>query len=208
NVEEMNRELVAVCGAAGLVYDCGCGGNLNSTIALVAEAPGEREGQQKQPLIGSSGRLVWDVLRRYGLTRNSVYSTNVVKRKLVSTADAHAVSTRDAKLVLPKGEIVMWRHILMQELSRLPNLKYVNVLGNYALDALSGCSGILKYRGSILPCAIDGRTVQVLCTLNPAYILREPKLEVVFRMDLDKLGRMRDGKIHAPPITCHINPTA
>ena len=45
-----------------LAFDCGPGGNLHSNIAIVAEAPGEREVQQRVPLIGGSGKYLWDIL--------------------------------------------------------------------------------------------------------------------------------------------------
>ena len=82
-INEMNNELRACVLGAGLAFDCGCGGKLDSTIAIVAEAPGERETQQRVPLIGGSGKYLWDILRRDRITRNDVYITNVVKRKLI-----------------------------------------------------------------------------------------------------------------------------
>jgi uracil-DNA glycosylase family 4 len=208
DIREANREIRVLVGAAGLVADCLCGGSVTSPIAFVAEAPGEREVQTKQPLIGNSGRLLWDVMRKDGITRNHVYITNVVKRKLVSAAEAHALTDKQNKIVLSKQELTAWRHILREELSRLPNLQYVVVFGNYALEALTGNSGILKYRGSVLDTVIDGRPIKVLCTFNPAYIIREPRMEIVFRMDCGKLKKLIEGTLHAPEIICHINPSA
>lgn len=206
-IMEANREISSLAGAAGLVVDCGAGGNPLSTIAFIAEAPGEREVQTKQPLIGNSGRLLWDVMRKSGINRNMVYTTNVVKRKLVSAAEAMTVNDRHNKAVLGNQELVAWRHLLTEELSRLPNLKYIVVFGNYAMEALTVCSGIIKYRGSVMPAMLPGKQVQVLCTFNPAYIIREPKMEIVFRMDCAKLTKLVEGKLNAPEITCHINPT-
>src|SRR5215469_12957983 len=78
SIKEMEHELRAAVAGAGLDFDCGCGGNINAPIAIVAEAPGERELQQHVPLIGGSGRFLWEVLRKDKLTRNDVYITNVV----------------------------------------------------------------------------------------------------------------------------------
>ena len=63
NIAEMNHELRTLAAAAGLDYDCGPGGRLDAAIAVVAEAPGERECHLKQPLIGGSGKYLWDRLR-------------------------------------------------------------------------------------------------------------------------------------------------
>ena len=207
NIREMNAELNAVIGAAGLVFDCGCGGDLRSSIAIVAEAPGERECQLKQPLIGGSGKYLWDRLRAAKTTRNDVYITNVVKRKLVSAAEGHNITDKQGKITLSKQERTHWRHILWEELSRLPNLQYVVALGTYALEALVGYDSITKARGSVFPLDINGRRVQVLATYNPAHVMREPRMEIVFRFDLDKLERLRKGEFHVPSISALVNPS-
>jgi uracil-DNA glycosylase family 4 len=198
----MNRELALRCAAANMAFDCGCAGNFNSEIAVVAEAPGEREVQIRQPLIGGSGKFLWDVLRKDGLTRNHVYSTNVVKRKLVGASDGHAT-----KIAIKKQELEHWRILLETELTWLPNLKYIIALGNFALEALTLNKGITQFRGSVIPISVSGRKVQVICCYNPAHILREPKLEVVFRMDCNKLTRLIKGEFNAPDIRAIINPS-
>src|SRR3954462_12588737 len=125
NIAEMNKEPRALVQGMGLAFDCGCGGKLDATIAIVAEAPGEREVQQKVPLIGGSGSYLWNVLRKDKLTRNDVFITNVIKRKLVSASDGLTLQSKAQKITMPKQEKTMWQHILHEELSRLPNLKYV-----------------------------------------------------------------------------------
>ena len=75
---------------------------------------------------------------------------------------------------------MLWQHILQEELSRLPNLKYVIALGNYALEALTGLTGITDKRGSVFPLVIGGRVVQVVCTFSIPHVMREPRMEVVF----------------------------
>lgn len=207
NTQEMNRELAAVVGASGLVFDCGCSGRVDSSIAIVAEAPGERECQTREPLIGSSGKYLWDRLRVERLTRNDVYITNVCKRKLVSAADGHDITDKQGKITLSRQEREQWRHILWEELSRLPNLQYVVALGGFALQALVGYDSISKARGSVFPIDCGGRRVQVLATYNPAHVMREPRMEIVFKFDLDKLARLRRGEFAVPNIRAHINPT-
>src|SRR5215469_12560861 len=207
SINEANHELRALVAASGLSFDCGCGGRIDSSIAVIAEAPGERELQQGFPLIGGSGKFLWDILRKNKLTRNDVYITNVVKRKLVSAAEGHELTDRQNKIALSKQERVQWRHILWEELSRLPNLQYVVALGGYALEALIGYDSITKARGSVFPIDVSGHRVQVLATFNPAHVMREPRMEVVFRMDLGKLERLRDGSFNVPSINATINPT-
>ena len=207
NIKEMNSELYAVVSASGLVFDCGCAGRLDANIAIVAEAPGDREVALKQPLIGGSGKYLWDRLRADRITRNDVYITNVCKRKLVSAAEGHAITDKQGKITLTKQERVQWRHILWQELSRLPNLQYVVALGSFALQALVGYESITQARGSVFAIDIQGRRVQVLATYNPAHVMREPRMEIVFKFDLDKLARLRRGEFSVPSIYTLTNPS-
>jgi uracil-DNA glycosylase family 4 len=207
SIADMNHELSASVAAAGLQYDCGPGGRIDSPIVIVAEAPGERELQQRVPLIGGSGKFLWDILRKDKITRNDVYITNVVKRKLVSSADGHEITDRQAKIVLTRQERTHWRHILWEELSRLPNVQVIVALGGYALEALVGLDSITKARGSVFPIDLQQRRIQVLATYNPAHVMREPRMEIVFRMDLGKLRRLREGTFRVPTINALINPT-
>lgn len=203
SIAEMNNELRVRCASADLPFDCGAGGNIGARIAVVAEAPGDREAQQKQPLIGGSGRLLWDVLRKDNITRNHCYITNVIKRQLVSVA----LQLKTKKAALPKQELAHWKAILHEELAMLPNVEYIMAMGNYALMALCGETGITKFRGSVLPVRIGDRTMQVVCCFNPAAAMHEPKNEIVFRMDCHKLTRLMKGEHYVPTIRAIINPS-
>lgn len=201
---DMNKELEFLCGANGLQFDCGCSGNILSTIAVVAEAPGEREVAQKAPLIGQSGNLLFTELRKQGLTRVNLYLTNVVKRKINSPAGQ---ARGKLKAPVSKQEIQAWKDILYQELALLPNLKYVLILGNYALSALMDETGIGKWRGSVVTRNFQGRDVTFVCAYNPAAVLHEPSQELIFRMDIDKLRRAVAGTIVQPEIKYILNPS-
>lgn len=207
SIREANHELAASAAAAGLPFDCGASGSITSELCIIAEAPGDREVALKQPLIGTSGKYLWDRLRAQRITRNDVYITNVVKRKLVSAAEGIELTDRQGKITLSKQERTHWNHILWEELSRLPNVRYVVALGSYALEALIGYGSITKARGSVYQLDIGERRVSVLATYNPAHVMREPRMEIVFRFDLDKLVRMRKGEFHVPRIDALINPS-
>jgi uracil-DNA glycosylase family 4 len=168
SIPAMNLELKACVSGMGFAFDCGAGGKIDATIAIVAEAPGEREVQQRVPLIGGSGKYLWDVLRKDKLTRNDVYITNVVKRKLVSAADGYGLPASKQKITITKQERVSWQHILLEELSRLPKLEYVIALGNFALEALVGVSGITDKRGSVFPVDINGQACSGAMHLQPS----------------------------------------
>lgn len=202
NRQQLMQEYGARARQCGLRIDVPADGAFNAEIAVVAEAPGEREVNMRMPLVGGSGKYLWDVLKKYGLTRQHVYVTNVIKRQVSMSAKA------DAKDEVKRDELDHWEQLLQWELGNLPNLKYVIILGNYALRALTGNSGIMNWRGTVFDdIMVGGVRLKGLATFNPAYPLREPRMDVVFRMDIGKLEKLRDGTWIKPEINTHINPS-
>jgi uracil-DNA glycosylase family 4 len=203
---EMNREIANRCRDLRLGIDCGADGLFNAEIAIIGEAPGERERIMKLPLVGASGKKLWDFLRPVGINRRSVYISNVVKRQLRDP-------TSDEKVGISKNEIDHYASLLNWELQQLPNLKYVVVLGNYALEAVTGLSGIMHHRGSVYSTSITSlsqgttRDVTVVAFLNPAAVIREPKWEVMFRFDIARLDSVLKGEYKQHEITATINPS-
>lgn len=204
-IAEMKEAVEIKALAARLNVECPPDGLMTARLAVVAEAPGEREISQRLPLVGGSGALLWRMLAKHtGLTRKDVYISNVSKRQIALSND-----TRKA---MNRHELDLWASILNWELSNLPNLEYILVLGNMSLQAITGQQGITNWRGSVL--TIDQsispdtkRSVQVICTNNPAAIIREPKLEVSFNLDMAKLKRVIDGKHKDIPVETALYPS-
>lgn len=183
-----------------LDIECPMDGTFGSQIAIVGEAPSDNEAAKKMPFVGASGQLLWNTLRGAGIQRFDCYLSHVSKRQ-VSFG-------QDKRNPLNKHEEDLWRSLLLWELSQLPNLKYVVAAGNLALSALTGKAGITHWRGSVVPVTLpNGREVSVICSHSPAMVIREPKNEIMFRLDMSKLKRVIDGKHKVPIIKTHINPT-
>lgn len=179
---ELRREFTNRASAAGLQIDCLGDGAIDAKILIVAEAPGIREVEMKMPLVGASGQLLWSTLSKFGITRSQCYVTNVVKHMLLEKKQINARA-------IPKNEQEHWNALLRWEMEQLPNVQYVIVLGNYALEALIGVDGVDKYRGSVLH--NDGK--YYIIANNPAHILRKSYLEPVFQLDIYKLRMVMQG---------------
>ena len=134
NEKEMMREFTKRARQAGLDVACLGAGNLDSELVIIGEAPGEREALMKMPLVGGSGKLLWDILRTYNIQRTDAYITNVVKRQVSLSTNT------DARNPVKRQEIEHWEGLLDWELDHLPNVKYVLCLGNIALHALTGAA--------------------------------------------------------------------
>lgn len=198
NTAQLNAEFSRRAAQANLDVDCLGDGVFNATCAIVAQNPGDAERIQGRPLVGNSGRFLWEVLRRSGIERRQFYVTNVIKRQVL---------TKNSKLDISKHEQDMWETLCEWELSQLPNLKYVIVLGGVPLHMFTGESKISDWRGSVIDCQLDKRVVTVIVCNNPAFVLREPKGDIMFRFDLHKAKLVLDGKFKRHDIKANINPT-
>ena len=140
-IAELQKEMEGKIEAAGLSYDCLMDGDIYSKVAIIAEAPGEREASVKMPLVGRTGQLLWKVLRKYKLTRTNVYITNVIKEQLQLVHSKRVVSV---------GDFSKWEQLLLWELAQLPNVKYILLLGDYALRAILIIKGVINWRGGVI----------------------------------------------------------
>lgn len=188
----------------GLEYHVLGTGSPSSQICIIAEFPGETEIALKQPLVGNSGRYLWTELGKIGVKREQCYVTNVIKRR--TTAE----DNKNDKSPVPAEEMRKWNAVLMQELSQLSNVRYIILLGNVALKSVTGHSGIKKWRGSVLNFTSEmgfKRDGQILISYNPAFVMRDPTVEIHFKIDMRRLSRVLNGTYKPYEIRAHINPT-
>lgn len=133
-------------------------GPFTAQLMIVGEAPGRNENAAQVPFVGPTGQILDDCLRLAGITRSSCFITNVVKYQppMNDFKQLHLIGV-DLNAAIES----LWR----DEISVIrPNC--IIAVGNEALEAITGFSGILDYRGSILT-AKDGVT-KVVPTVHPA----------------------------------------
>ena len=187
----------------GLEYEVLGVGSPSAQICIIAEYPGDTEVAMKQPLVGSSGRYLFSELAKIGVKREQCYITNVIKRKVISA--------KGDKASVPAEELRRWGAVLARELSQLSNVRYVLILGNAALKAVIGHEGIKKWRGSALDftpeMGLFKSSGKALITYNPAYIMRDPTVELHFKIDMARFGRVLNGTYKPHAIHAHYNPT-
>lgn len=189
NSAELQREFTHRASAVGLKIDCLGDGALDSEYIVIAEAPGENECRMKVPLIGGSGRVLWEAFKKIGINRTHCYTTNVYKRR---------VSESDNEKMNP-NERAHWYGLLQWELQQLPKAKYVILCGAAALHAVLGHKDIDNWRGT----CIEQLGKWYCCTYNPAHVMRKNELEVILQLDLGKLDMIRRGQWVEHNITAH-----
>jgi len=170
-------------------------GSPSARIMIVGEAWGSTEESLGQPFVGASGQELNKMLHEVGITRNECWLTNVVNARPPMN-DIEKWVTLKRKDIQP--DMIKWRDrwikpIVKQGFDQLlteiqlikPNV--IVALGNVAMWALTGASGVLKWRGSQLRMNV-GREMypsgllgpmdkpwagKLIPTLHPAYILRD-----------------------------------
>lgn len=133
-------------------------GSVEPKVMFVGEAPGKQEDIELQPFVGPTGQILNDCLFKAGLKRSECYLTNVVKYRppLNDFKKLYLIGVS-----LDKSVEELWDN----EINKLrPNV--IVAVGDEALSAVCGVTGILNYRGSLL-LARDGIT-KVVPTIHPA----------------------------------------
>ncbi|MEP6607879.1 MAG: uracil-DNA glycosylase [Burkholderiaceae bacterium] len=163
------REEVARCRACSLcetrkqtVFGVG---NVNATWMLIGEAPGSEEDQRGEPFVGQAGRLLDNMLRSLGMTREgqtpqSVYIANVLKCRPPGNRN-------------PQPEEVARCEPFLRRQVELVNPAVVVVMGRFAAQSLLGTdASIANLRGRVHRIISAGREIPVIVTYHPAYLLR------------------------------------
>lgn len=145
-------------------------GNYHSDVIFVGEAPGRNEDKQGEPFVGAAGKKLDWALKNAGVSRESIYITNVVK-------------CRPPKNRVPtKFEKTMCQDYLLSEIS-LIKPKIICIMGNTAYSSILGGSDITKNRGKV----IRKDSADYFLTIHPAAIIYNKKLEGVLKSDIFKL---------------------
>lgn len=168
-------------------------GPLTAPLAIVGEAPGAREEQTGRPFVGPAGQRLDVWLRYLGMSRATVYLTNVLKTRPPDNDFASVPPERVASAVAA----------VQAEIAALPNLRCLVLAGNKALRAFMGYERILHWRGSPL----TWRGVTTIPILHPAAILRQARWQTRTLRDFDRIRTALSGADLTPPArTCIINP--
>ena len=145
-------------------------GDVHSELIFVGEAPGRSEDKHGEPFVGFAGKKLSLALDEAGISRDSVYITNVVKCRppdnRVPTNDERekCSSYLDAEISLIKPKVIC-------------------IMGNTAFKSLLGGSNITKHRGTI----IQKNQQNYFVTVHPAATIYNQELFPVLKQDMKKL---------------------
>ena len=134
---------------------------------IVGEAPGENEDRTGEPFVGQAGKLLDNMLKAMGLARHrNVYIANVIK--------CRPPGNRNPEV----GEVAQCEPYLRRQIELLQP-KIILAMGRFAVNSLLQASRpdvhklpLGKLRGQVHSYQSAGRSVPVIATYHPAYLLR------------------------------------
>lgn len=169
-------------------------GSLLSKIAIIGEAPARNEMRLHRPFIGPAGQLLDECLHTAGLIRRQCYITNVFECECYKTkrTGANIYRKGDGELLWHQrtgftSEGIIYVERLKERLDRCKANVFC-ALGGPALEALTGKSGILKWRGSILESDILDGGRKVVPSIHPSAVLQgQPIWKYLIVFDLKRV---------------------
>ncbi|MCD6309645.1 MAG: uracil-DNA glycosylase [Candidatus Eremiobacteraeota bacterium] len=149
-------------------------GSATSGIVFVGEGPGKLEDEQGRPFVGPAGKFLDKLLDSIGISRDSVYITNLVKCRPPGNRDPRP------------EEIEACVPYLRRQVVKLKP-KIMVALGNFALKRLVAPTlSISRVHGKIFERGI----MQFFASYHPAAALYNKRLEPVMFRDFEKLGEL------------------
>lgn len=145
-------------------------GNFQSDVIFIGEAPGRNEDKNGEPFVGIAGQRLNLALDSAGVSRESIYITNVVKCRPPNNR-VPTISERNT-----------CQDYLQKEISIIKP-KIICILGNTAFNSILGGSEITKYRGKI----VKKDKQFYFLTVHPAATIYNQELITVLKEDIAKL---------------------
>lgn len=162
-------------------------GPQTASILLCGEAPGATEEREGRPFVGGAGKVLDALLAEAGIERKDCYITNVMQTRPPGNNfgvfyEKHKVEGKVR--MVPTIELERGIERLHEEI-RMVQPRVIVPLGGEALKAITGRSGIVNWRGSILETPL-GKAVP---TYHPAAIMRQWNWRPVALLDLKRAAQ-------------------
>lgn len=161
-------------------------GDVDARILLIGEAPGEQETLQRRPFVGKAGKNLDAFVAALGITRESLYITNVVKfRPFKVHPRTGSLSNRPPD----REEVALFYSFLMREIA-IVDPDIIVTLGNTPLKAVLDDRKITigNCHGAPMPLRTEGERDRTLFPLyHPASVIYNRSLMETYGEDLMKL---------------------
>jgi len=157
-------------------------GNPAARLMVIGEAPGRDEDLAGKPFVGRAGQLLDRMLAAIDLSEADAHITNIVYWRPPGN---RTPTPEEAQACRP----------FLERQIEIVSPDFILTLGGPAAKAMLNTSeGILRLRGRWREVAIGDRTIRLMPTLHPAYLLRQPEAKRQAWRDLLQLKAALDGE--------------
>ena len=152
-------------------------GDINSPIMLIGEAPDEKEDLEAKTFCGDVGVLLNKMLLAIKIKREKVYST-------------YSINFRPPNDRKPTTQEIKRYSIFLKEHISIIDPKILILMGTTAMEAVTGLGNqISNERGNWKEIIIGNKTIPVIITFNPSYLIRYPDKKKFSWEELKKIRK-------------------
>ena len=151
-------------------------GDLNSPLMLIGEAPGKIEDESNSTFQGEVGSLLGKMLLAINIKREKVYTT-------------YSVNFRTPEDRKPTAQEIKRYSVFLKEHISIIDPKIVILMGSTAMESLTGLNKISNERGKWKEIILKNKTLPIMITFSPSYLIRFPENKKYSWEDLKKINQ-------------------
>ena len=150
-------------------------GNINSSLMLIGEAPSALEDNSGQTFQGEIGSLLKRMLIAIDIKIEKVYTT-------------YSINFRPPEDRKPTTQEIKRYSIFLKEHISIIDPKIIILMGSTAMEAITGLSNrISNERGKWKEIILNNKTIPLIVTFSPSYLIRFPENKKFSWEDLKKI---------------------
>ena len=160
------------------------GGDINSSVMLIGETPGELEERSGKSFQGEIGLLLKKMLSAIDIKIEDTYST-------------YSINFRPPEDRKPTTQEIKRYSIFLKEHISIISPKIIILLGSTAMAAVTGLNSRISIeRGKWNEIILKNKTIPLIITFSPSYLIRFPENKKYSWEDLKKIKqKIRDLEI-------------
>ena len=149
-------------------------GDINSPIMLIGEAPGKIEDESNSTFQGEIGALLSKMLFAINIKREKVYTT-------------YSVNFRTPEDRKPTAQEIKRYSVFLKEHISIIDPKIIILMGSTAMESITGLNKISNERGKWKEIILKNKTLPLMITFSPSYLIKFPENKKYSWEDLKKI---------------------
>jgi DNA polymerase len=150
-------------------------GDINSSIMIIGEAPGEEEETSNHSFKGEIGLLLKKMLSAINIKIEKAYTT-------------YSINFRPPEDRKPTSQEIKRYSIFLKEHISIINPKIIILMGSTAMEAVTGQNSKISIeRGKWKEIILKNKTFPLMITFSPSYLIRFPENKKYSWEDLKKI---------------------